>query len=1380
MRIRYFLTVAVWALAACQTAPTVRPDPTPAQTPEPLSRLAMSAAAVASGLPVEVLLEETRHRFHPDGTKTETARVTFRVLNLRALDEWGQVSTTFRPWFEARPELSAKVTTPDGEVFNLDPATVAEAPVANGDGLLLSDARRVIAPLPGLVVGALVEQVIVKRQKKPFFAEGASGRFYFGMGVPVFVSRLVLEVPDEVALTHEVRGLKLEPEIQQSDGIRALTFETGPMVPQGGPTLFMPSDAPRFPYVAFSTIPDWGRVARRYAELVESRLDGFDARPLVAGIDPTLPRPTVLAKLVSRLHETIRYTGVEFGEQSIVPWKPEVTLARRFGDCKDKGTVLIAMLRAVGLDGHLALLHSGFGEDIRPELPGLEPFNHAIVYVPGEPGLWIDATAPFVPIGQLPSSVQGRLALVASRETDELQPIPEAPAKANRYLETRTITLSDWGPVDIVERTLAFGSMERRLRAQFADSSEGQVRDALEKYVRSSYKAESLSAFQMSDPTDLDVPFEIEIRAGQAGIGFTSSDEAGVRLTNAIVFSWLPKPVRLAALARGPEDRDPERRRAHRDLADRTADFVWPEPYQAEVTFEVRPPQGYALRQLPKSRRLALGPGFFEATYRRRDDGRIDAEFIFGVDRRRYSADELRQFVAGLAKLWNEQVPTLRFDHEGARLLGQGKLKEGIQSYRRLARLNANSALHQARLAEALLKIKLGQAARAAAAKAVALEPDSPYAHYTRAWVLQHDELGRAYEPGFERDDAVAGYRRVLELQDDNTLAMRNLAQVLQYDREGRRYAHREGLEASIGAYRQLRKRTEGDESVDEALLMALFRADRCAEVSVLARDTERSLMRDGLEVTCAILLRGLTDGLRQVEEMGLPPEARQAVLEASVRFLVTARAYPEARELALIAIPGSSDPVALESQVRTLGRLKRFEAVRLPADEPARVVQKLYEAMFDHRGDVDGLAEFFAEASLQPPHVDPLKDSLRRELSMLARMQTGEMPFLLLRDSVMSLTSFTTEGSDALGYRIEARVNGGPGVSTVWFVIKERGRYKIRCGSASGWLIGSEALVRAKKRRWGQAAQWLDWARELWPEPDEADGPNIPFTKVWPPPKGQKARARRIRLAAMTLAAAGPGDPGLVRGLERARQGLKGNEPLLIALDSAAFMQVDELDDKAGRLKVARRMWQAQPGVELAYVFWVRALTKAGRFDAAKAVIEKRRVSQPDDDGTSLELLADLAVRQSDFGTARRLLRQAIDAGKGSARTYNNLVWLRLFGSQVNDDDLSLALRANSLSSFKNAGQLHTLAAVYAETGRAREALQLIVKRLDLLGESRLTNVDWYLIGRLHEYFELYDLAKRAYERVELEPGERDADSTRALARRRLRTLGRRPNQQI
>ena len=53
-------------------------------------------------------------------------------------------------------------------------------------------------------------------------------------------------------------------------------------------------------------------------------------------------RKSIIANLLAFTHDRVRYTGLEFGLQSLVPATPQETLKRRFGDCKDKSTLLIA------------------------------------------------------------------------------------------------------------------------------------------------------------------------------------------------------------------------------------------------------------------------------------------------------------------------------------------------------------------------------------------------------------------------------------------------------------------------------------------------------------------------------------------------------------------------------------------------------------------------------------------------------------------------------------------------------------------------------------------------------------------------------------------------------------------------------------------------------------------------------------------------------------------------------------------------------------------------------------------------------------------------------------------------------------------------------
>ena len=151
--------------------------------------------------------------------------------------------------------------------------------------------------------------------------------------------------------------------------------------------------------------------------------------PLIAGKKTVAEKE---AAIVDYLDREVRYTGIEFGEAAIVPHDPAETLAKKYGDCKDKATLLVVMLRAAGIPAYVALLSVESRMDVPADLPGMGMFDHAIVYVPGKNPIWIDATDRYAQLGQIPMGDQGRLALITSDATTALDEDPGVNIKGQR------------------------------------------------------------------------------------------------------------------------------------------------------------------------------------------------------------------------------------------------------------------------------------------------------------------------------------------------------------------------------------------------------------------------------------------------------------------------------------------------------------------------------------------------------------------------------------------------------------------------------------------------------------------------------------------------------------------------------------------------------------------------------------------------------------------------------------------------------------------------------------------------------------------------------------------------------------------------------------
>ena len=458
---------------------------------------------------IHVLLRERIHRFDAQGVGQSTLRSVFHVITPVGAEGWASLWTSWRPWHQQRPEIRARVITRHGAVHLLDPATIAESPVGEDSDDVLSDRLQLQAPLPAIAVGAVVEQEITIRDDAPFFAAGMTYGFGFALRVPVHASRLVVDAPESLALGHALYSLdELEPQRQVTDGRIRLLFEAGPFEAVEKIEPYAPGQLVQWPLVRYATGESWAAIAQSYSAQVDARLAGIDLRPTVSALltGAAKDRPARVARLLAWLHAEVRYTGLEFGESAIVPYSPTEVLERKYGDCKDKATLLVALLRTADIPAHVALLSTSPGVDTDPALAGLGVFDHAIVFIPAEGDdaeLWIDATAEHAAVGELPVVDQGRMALIAAEGTTELVTTPVAEPAANRSFERREIFLpSELRGGRVVEVTQVSGAISQRLRRTYSLYEDSEIEEWLESYVASTYGAEELLAWEVTDPAD--------------------------------------------------------------------------------------------------------------------------------------------------------------------------------------------------------------------------------------------------------------------------------------------------------------------------------------------------------------------------------------------------------------------------------------------------------------------------------------------------------------------------------------------------------------------------------------------------------------------------------------------------------------------------------------------------------------------------------------------------------------------------------------------------------------------------------------------------------------------------------------------------------------
>jgi hypothetical protein len=202
-----------------------------------------------------------------------------------------------------------------------------------------------------------------------------------------------------------------------------------------------------------------------YLNLTNGR---FDASPEIKAkvASLTAPAPTQLAKmrmLAEFIQHDIRYVAIELGIGGWQPHPAAEVFSHRYGDCKDKATLMRAMLQEIGVDSYYVVINSERGS-VTPDVPAhLEAFDHVVLALKlpkdiDDPSLiatiqhpkqgrllFFDPTNELTPFGQIGGYLQANYGLLVTPDGGELVELPQQPSSMNSIQRTAKLTLDTMG-----------------------------------------------------------------------------------------------------------------------------------------------------------------------------------------------------------------------------------------------------------------------------------------------------------------------------------------------------------------------------------------------------------------------------------------------------------------------------------------------------------------------------------------------------------------------------------------------------------------------------------------------------------------------------------------------------------------------------------------------------------------------------------------------------------------------------------------------------------------------------------------------------------------------------------------------------------------------
>jgi tetratricopeptide (TPR) repeat protein len=1329
----------------------------PLFTSDPKAVLEAAAKIPAPGGASALVLDAsiTSH-IDSDGRTRVVVRTIHRVLTQAGVQQLSTFTAPWASWRQARPKFRVRVITDDGLAHMLDESIVRETgvPAQLVQGIF-SDLKILNAPLPGILPNSIVETEIETQDSQVVFPGGPFLQYRFAQAIPTSHLRVAVEAPAKTNLRVVIRGLENAHRQESRQGEWQQILIEAVDVPAPQARILMPPEASSVPEIAVSTGATWEGLAKWYSEIVDQQAGV--ALPKAETVEPAAARLARVEAILAEIQKAVRYTGLELGMSAYIPRKPEETLSRGYGDCKDKAVLLISRLRKAGIPASLALLSPHPAPDVLPDLPGLEAFTHAIVYIPGDKPLWVDPSSQYTPASRLPGQDQARLALIVDPSTTRLIRTPESQASDNRSTELLEVELQANGPAKFKRTQEDLGAFDDQTRRalQMVAAGTDKLREALRNAMALQSNVKRVVEFDLGSPEDLTKPARIRLAGEEYGYAATK-DQTAWAYVSELGLGAGPMAALVQEFGAGTTSTGRSKR---------TEDYCFPFPFTLERRTVITPPSGFAAKQAPPLGTLSVGPLELTRSAAIQRDGSVQILYRLVNTKTRFAVSEAKAIGEELRRLSAASFVRVEFTRNSQQLVSQGKLKEALALLRRDAAATPPNSAALVRLSSALLEAGATAQAVELCKTAIAADPRSAGAYAALAEAYTRDPVGRPFKPGMNPSEAEKALLRAIELNPADKGLVLKLAQLYVYDEEGHVFMPRSRLGDAIVRLQEISadiSRPGFPPLIPEALLYAR----RYEDAEKYFQQNPSITGNPDIRLAMTAVRGETAKTIRDAETLVPDEHNRRIALTAAGWRLVSLREYAKGADLIEAGERGSGN-VTPQSELELLRRARKHEDVQLSGNPVIAVVQKLICALLDTQNE-EIWRSLPASERRDEQRASTERIELLRLLGAYRTVAHEQLSGLALADVAVSNITFTTVGSDRLGYRVRF-ANPAPNgaVRMVAVVVKRGEEYSVQRLSGTPAALGEQALALVEKGDLASARQWLDWAREEMTSPVPSGGDplaGLAFSKLWPTEKADAPD--QLKAAAASLAARGPGFETAIRTLRQIR-GESTDGSFRLYLDLAVLQGLMAKGRRLEALEEVTRLHKLRPESEYGSQMFAEASILDGR--AGEALEIARGMLQKDPLSTTWLRMAAQAYRvDRRYKESADTYRKLCATPRALPFDWSGLAFVLLFMPGEEQSALEAATTANRLAQQRTPFSLPALAAAQAELGNTDEARQTILRYLDLTGS--VDDAARYVFGRIVEQLDLPEAAAEHYGKVK--KSESEMVPFYELAQRRLEAM--------
>jgi len=503
---------------------------------------------------------------------------------------------------------------PAGHEYAVKDNEMAEISPPGEGGELYNDIKFKVANPPGRDPGGIVAYEY-ERRERPYLAET---EWFFQDDTPRINQSFTLVLPPGFTYTTtwahhpkvEAADLENQHYRWEMNNEPAIDLDRVPMSPSYGALAARMTIHYSGPTLAYPEDGTWRGIGEWYTALSKDRLAASPeitakAAELTAGKTDFYDKAQAIGDFVQ---QDIRYFVIEMGVGGFQPHAASDIFRGRYGDCKDKSTLLSAMLSTVGIHSDLVMVDSSRGV-VDPDAPSIvgnhvvaaieipkgyqSPKLHSVITAKnGNRYLIFDPTWEKTPFGQIEDNLQGSYGLLVEGPDSQIFQIPIMNPDLDTVHRSATLTLAADGSLKGSVTVKRFGDLAEDGREIFSHEDAHRQQEYVDHSVSHDLMAASITSLKVENVAALDKDLT------------TSFDLTADHFASSVGPLLMIRP-RIFGTYAMPIDHKP--RKVAIDLG---------QTMQGTDSFDIQLPDGYTVDELPDPVKADVGFASYESSTR--------------------------------------------------------------------------------------------------------------------------------------------------------------------------------------------------------------------------------------------------------------------------------------------------------------------------------------------------------------------------------------------------------------------------------------------------------------------------------------------------------------------------------------------------------------------------------------------------------------------------------------------------------------------------------------------------------------------------------------------------------------------------------------------